>query len=49
LWFKASPGKGLARPYLDQQAEVELHACDPSYKGGIGRRIVVQGWPQAKT
>jgi hypothetical protein len=25
-----------------------VHAFGPSYLGGIGRKITVQGWPQAK-
>jgi hypothetical protein len=25
-----------------------LHACNPSFSGGRGRRIVVQWWPKQK-
>jgi hypothetical protein len=28
---------------------VVVHACNPSYEGGVDRRISVQGQPQAKT
>jgi hypothetical protein len=34
LWFEASPGKKLVRPYLNQQVEHGVHAYDPSYTGG---------------
>jgi hypothetical protein len=25
-----------------------VHTCNPKYTGGIGRRIMVQDWPQKK-
>jgi hypothetical protein len=32
--------KNYRDPHLNEQAR---HICNPSYMGGIGRRIVVQG------
>jgi hypothetical protein len=43
-WFKVSPGKKLARPYLNKLGTV-AYACNPSNTGGTGRRIMVQGQP----
>jgi hypothetical protein len=41
LWIKVSTGKKLARPHLNKMGMV-VHICEnPSYKGGIGRKIVV--------
>jgi hypothetical protein len=48
--FKDNLGIKLARYHLTQQAEVLVHFCNPSYKGGtgVGRKMVVQGQPRKK-
>jgi hypothetical protein len=41
LWFKASPGKKLARPHLINKPVVVVLVCNPSYLGSIGGRLVI--------
>jgi hypothetical protein len=43
-----SPDKKLIRPHLNNKLSVVVHICDPSCKGGIGRRIKVQAGPGQK-
>jgi hypothetical protein len=39
----------LPNPHANSSTEVVVHACNPSYSGARGRRIiVVLDWPQAK-
>jgi hypothetical protein len=45
LWFKASPGKKLATIISTNKLGIVSHTCNPSYTGGVGRRIVVPGQP----
>lgn len=40
--FKDSRGKKLEKLHPNKQAGVVFHICIPSYKGGIGWRIIVQ-------
>jgi hypothetical protein len=40
-WFKASLGKKLVRPISINKPGMMVHICNPSYMGGIHRRIVV--------
>jgi hypothetical protein len=35
-------------PSPNHKSGMVLHACNPSYTGGIGRRIVVRGQPWTK-
>jgi hypothetical protein len=47
--FSASLGKKVTNtPVSTNKPGIGVHACNPSYSGGIGRRITVQGQPQAK-
>jgi hypothetical protein len=46
-WLQASLGKKFTRPYFNQLGMV-VQACDLSYAGGVGRRIVVQAGPGQK-
>jgi hypothetical protein len=47
---QGQPGKMLARPHLSKKPDVLVHICNQSQvHGSIGRRIVVQGQPQAKS
>jgi hypothetical protein len=42
LWFEASPGKKLVRSPISINKSVEMELiCDPSYTGGISRRIKI--------
>jgi hypothetical protein len=43
LWFKTSPGKKLARPYLKDKPGMVVHTCNPMYMEGRGRTIVALG------
>jgi hypothetical protein len=45
--FEASLGKKLMMCHLNKQAR-QVHTCNPSYTGGIGKRIAVRGWPGNK-
>lgn len=40
-WFKTSLDKKLVRLHLNKPGIV-IHACHPSYTGGIGRRTTIQ-------
>jgi hypothetical protein len=31
-------------PFSTNNLDVVMHCCNPSYAGGVGRRIVVRGW-----
>jgi hypothetical protein len=43
-WFKARSNKKLPRPHLNKKkGGAVVHACHPSYAGGISRKIMVQG------
>jgi hypothetical protein len=46
LWFVDSLCKQFARLHLKTQGECGGSHCNPSYMGGIGRRIMVRGWPE---
>jgi hypothetical protein len=49
LQFKASSGeKHYWDPLSKNKLDVVFRICNPSYRGGIGRRTVVQGWPRKK-
>jgi hypothetical protein len=37
-WFEASLSKKLGSPHLNKQGMV-AHACNHSYKGGVGKSI----------
>jgi hypothetical protein len=42
LWFKTSLGKKFAGPHLNQsKLGTVVHTCNPSYVGGIDRRVTV--------
>jgi hypothetical protein len=41
------PGKKV-RPHLNNKLGMVVHIHDPSYIGGIGKRIVVPDWPEQK-
>jgi hypothetical protein len=47
---RGGPGRQLLRPLLISTSKpgVVSHVCNPSYKGGSGRRITLQGCPWAK-
>jgi hypothetical protein len=48
LRFEASyGGEKSARFHFNRQATMAMHSGDPSYLGGIGRRIAVRGWTSA--
>jgi hypothetical protein len=47
VWEQAQ-AKKLMRPYFIKQAGVMAHICNPNYKGGRGRRIMVQVNPRQK-
>jgi hypothetical protein len=50
LWFKASTDKKSVRSLsTDKKLGVVVHACYPSYKGNINRRIAVQAYPGINT
>jgi hypothetical protein len=40
--------KKLARPYLNKLNRCSCTKYNPSYSGGIGRKIAVQGHPRPK-
>jgi hypothetical protein len=42
LQFKASPWKNLSNPYSINKLDVVVHAYNPSYLGGRGRKIVIK-------
>jgi hypothetical protein len=46
---KASIRGKLARPYLNKQAECGGSCQLSQLRGGIGRRVTVQGWLSQKT
>jgi hypothetical protein len=46
--WRPALAKKLVRPYVKRKSWVQwLHACDPSYTGGIGKEIMVQGLSQS--
>jgi hypothetical protein len=48
--FKASLNKKkVSETVSKNKPGVVVHNCNPSYSGSRGRRIIVQGWPWAKT
>jgi hypothetical protein len=48
--FKAIQDKKLARPPSQQKkSDMIARSHSPSCVGGIGRQIVVQGWPGQKS
>jgi hypothetical protein len=48
LKFKVSLGKSYKDSISKTKLTVAEHTCNHSYTGGEDRRIVVQGWHQAK-
>jgi hypothetical protein len=46
-WFEGSPGKKLARLSLTKPSMV-AYSSNPTHGRGIGRRIMVKGYPQGK-
>jgi hypothetical protein len=50
LLFENSLGKKkLARLCLENKPGMVVYICNPSYTGGIDRRIAIQDWPLAKS
>jgi hypothetical protein len=47
LWFETNPGR-KSDPISTNKLGMAAHFHNPSYEEGIGRRISVRGWPQAK-
>jgi hypothetical protein len=41
LQFKTCHGKKLVRPISMNKLSMVVHSCDPSYSGGMDRRIAV--------
>jgi hypothetical protein len=48
IWAETSQSKKLVRPHLNKKLGVVVHACHPSYVGGVSRRIAVQASPGKK-
>jgi hypothetical protein len=46
--IQASWGKKLVRLHLNR-AGMMVHAFSPSYSGGLGKKVAVLSWPQAKS
>jgi hypothetical protein len=52
LYFKGTQGKKFLRPLCPistNKPGMVVHICNPSYTGGIDRRIAIQDWPLAKS
>jgi hypothetical protein len=39
----------LSRPISTNKLGVVANVCNPSYVGSLGKRIMVAGWPWAKS
>jgi hypothetical protein len=46
--IKASPSKKLARPISTNKLGMVMNICNPSYAGGIGRRLQAKARPYLK-
>jgi hypothetical protein len=48
--FEVSPGKILLPqpPSSTNKVDIVVHNCNSSYTGGIGRKVMVEGWPELK-
>jgi hypothetical protein len=49
ILFQGQPGKKLPRlPISTNKLGIVVHLYNPSYMGGVSRRIAVRGWPGRK-